>query len=163
MKQQALIIIAAVFLLFSCGIDTKQKMTNKTKVFDFADNYLTVIRTINKINEDEYKVVIQIKSPEQLGGYVEIEDEFENPIQVIDSTQWKYEPYYSSDKEIRFVFSDPAKTIGQATPIPNYRSFQLDYIIKSKNSRDLKIRGTIMYLVKNRPVPLLTTSAEFRQ
>ena len=51
-----------------------------TKSFDFTDNYLTVKRTIDKIDENKYKIVVEIKSPVQLEGYVTIDDSFPNPI-----------------------------------------------------------------------------------
>lgn len=157
MTPRTLIICFIAFLFCSCNHSAQTNSADKT--FDYKDNYLTVKRTIVKIATDKYKVTLLIKSPDQLQGYVTVEDKFENPIITVDSIKWKYAPYFSSDKEIRFVFSDPAKTVGTATPIPNQDSFEVDYIIKSIDK--LKINGTVMYLVENRPVPLLITSADF--
>ena len=149
-------------LLTKCGTSTQSQTT---KAFNFADNYLAVKRTIEKIDENKYKIVVEIKSPIQLEGYVTIDDSFPNPIQSVDSSQWKYAAYFSSDKEIRFNFSDPATTIGDPIPIPDYKSFKVDYIVKVKDTGKLEIHGVIRYLVRKKiglvAVPELVTSIEF--
>jgi hypothetical protein len=174
MKRQILTIITISLFFLSCttgaNSDNSETIGNKDnsdtiKSFEYKDSHLTVTRTIAQTSTDEYKVVIKINSAEQLEGYVTVEDKFENSMESKDSTKWKYVPYFSSDKEIRFVFSDPNKTKGLATPIPNNKSFQVDYIVKVKDKRKLKIDGTIMYLEKHGTnlitVPELITSADF--
>ena len=158
-------IMTTALLLFCCRPDATQTNPQTVKSFDYKDNHIIVTRTITQIHEDEYKINIKINNPEQLEGYVTVEDKFENPIQNTDSIKWKYKPYFTSNKEIRFVFSDPEKTEGPALPIPNFKTFELDYTIKVKDKKKLKIDGTIMYLEKHGanlvPVPALQTPADF--
>lgn len=165
MKRQTLTIMTIVLILFSCRPDATQTDSQTVKSFDYKDKHLSVTRTITQIQKDVYKISIKITSAEQLEGYVTVEDKFENPIQNTDSVKWNYNPYFTSNKEIRFVFSDSDKTDGPALPIPNVKNFQVDYTVKVDDNKKLRIGGTIMYLEKYGkhlvPVPELKTSADF--
>jgi hypothetical protein len=163
MKQLFIIFITTFFISFCADDNSRQNLSIKT--FDFADKYLAAKRTIEKVNENTYKVTVELNSPTQLEGYVTITDKFANPIQSTDTAEWKFAPYFSSDNELRFVFSDPNKSTGPAVPIPDYRSFKVDYIVKTANGEDFNIDGKVMYLVRKDkylvPVPELSTSAAY--
>ncbi len=150
-------------LYWSCNSSSATK--EEHKVFNFVDKHIAVKRTISKTGEDEYKIVLEVKSPLQLEGYFVLDDTFANPVQFIDSAKWKYAPYYISDKEIRFVFSDPDKTVGLSMPIPNCNSFIVDYKIKMKGTNKIKINGTAFYCVKDHqyltPTLALVTSVDY--
>ncbi|PCI35085.1 MAG: hypothetical protein COB60_04235 [Flavobacteriaceae bacterium] len=158
--MRKIIVLLLVISICSC----KSQKLYKTVDYNYINEHLIVKRNITKIREGKL-ITLNIKSNISLKGYFTINERYNKPVHLTIDTKCPYKPFFQSNNEIRFVFSDPQISDEPkiAIPIPEKVEFKISYILMDvPENENFTINGRILYLVNNRPAPELKIVAKFR-
>ncbi len=125
------------------------ELLGQNKSMSMDDN-IELFRFVTKINDTTFNIHVDAMIVGSISkGYLTFEDNFSSKVKITTDSTCNFSPYIILDKEIRFVL--------KPKEIEGVRKFKFSYTLVCSEIRDkeLLIKGSIMYLNKNQPQPLL--------